>query len=150
MPLYAYEEDIYDDLGQEYDDGIEEYDELGEDDELVVLLEEEEDEFGARRRKGKRRKGRRTKRQRIPKSHIIVYKKLKRVFEAKTGLHAKMIPKGPGARKAQLKYYLAFLGWAKKNKGKLIAKMGPKGFKVATNVLRNQVQKSKVRYAASK
>tara|TARA_Y100000034_G_C6837271_1_gene378480 strand:- start:275 stop:745 length:471 start_codon:yes stop_codon:yes gene_type:complete len=156
MPLYAYEEDIYDDLGQEYDDGME-YDELGEDEELAILLEEEEDAFGKRkvRRKGKRRKGKR-RGTGLPSLAWIKkkqYQRLRKAFEKSTGLRSKMIPRGPGARKAQLKYYLAMLGWVKKNKKGVIIKVfkGDKvAFKIATNVLRNRVQKAKVRRAASK
>ena len=150
MPLYEYEEDIYDELGQEYDDGME-YDELGEDEELAILLEEEEDAFGKRkrrkRRKGKRRKGKH------PALMMLQYQRLRKAFEKSTGLRSKLIPRGPGARKAQLKYYLAMLGWVKKNKKVVIIKVfkGDKvAFKIATNILRNRVQKAKVRRAASK
>jgi len=153
MPLYEYEEDIYDDLGQEYDDGME-YDELGEDEELAILLEEEEDAFGKRkvRRKGKRRKGKRRK-GKHPALKMLQYQRLRKAFEKSTGLRSKSIPKGSGARKAQLKYYLAMLGWAKKNKKGIIVKVFKRdvlGFKIATNVLRKRVQKATVKYQASK
>ena len=110
------------------------------------------DEFGKRkRRRGLKPPSKapsRKKRQRLKRIAIKRYKILKAMFEKSTGLEAAKFKKGD--YKAQLKWYLVFLGWAKKNSRKLKLNPrlgGPKGFKLATNVLRARVQEATARKA---